>query len=147
MQEVRIEAARATEVALNFKSGSLRVESEPTGATVKRGNAILGKTPLTVPQLPPGELALALELPLWPALPFKATIAENQETIETLRLPHGRLVIESSPAGATVVFSGRALGQTPLTIERFQAGPRSSPSRPRIFPRWNSPSPSRTAAN
>ena len=39
-----------------------------------------------------------------------------------MRLPHGRLVVASNPAGATVLFGKRPIGQTPLTIERYQAG-------------------------
>lgn len=120
--EAKIEAGLTTEIAIHFKSGSLRLESLPTGATVKKSGAILGKTPLVVHDLPPGDLDLTLEYPLWPVLPFKTTITEERETAATARLPHGRLIIESVPAGATVLFSGRTLGQTPLTIERFQAG-------------------------
>jgi hypothetical protein len=89
---------------------------------VKMGTTMLGKTPLTVPQLPPGELQLTFEYPLWPVLPFKTTIAEDVEAAETVRLPHGKLVVESTPTGATVLFGKRSIGQTPLTIERYQAG-------------------------
>lgn len=121
-QEANIIAGQATEVAVQFKSGSLRVESIPVGATVKFAGTSLGKTPLTVPQLPPGEISLTLEYPLWPVLPFRVTITENQETAETVRMPHGRLVVESNPEGATVLFNRRVIGQTPLTIERYQAG-------------------------
>lgn len=121
-QETTIEAGKTAEAAFHFKSGSLKLDSLPAGATVKLGNTILGKTPLTVPQLPLGEIALTLEYPLWPALPFKVTIAENTEAAETARLPHGKLVVESFPAGATVLFGKRPIGQTPLTIERYQAG-------------------------
>jgi len=121
-REVSVEATRTTEAAVHFKSGSLRVDSLPAGATVKFGHTVLGQTPLVVPQLPPGELSFTLEYPLWPALPFKTTITEDQETAETLRLPHGKLVVESSPPGATVLFNKHPIGQTPLTIERYQAG-------------------------
>ncbi len=121
-QEVTVDAGRTTEIAIHFPSGSLRLDSLPVGAVVKLGTAILGKTPLVVPQLPPGELSLTLEYPLWPVLPFKTTITEKVETTETARLPHGKLVIESSPSGATVLLGKRPIGQTPLTIERYQAG-------------------------
>jgi hypothetical protein len=133
-QEATVTAAQTTEVAVTFKSGSLRLESLPVGATVKAGNAILGKTPLTVAQLPPGELKLTIEYPLWPVVPFKTTITEDKETVETVRLPHGRLVLESSPAGATVLFAGRPIGQTPLTIERFQAGAKKLTLQSKDFP-------------
>lgn len=133
-QEVNVIAGQAAEVAVQFKSGSLRLESLPVGATVKFAGSSLGKTPLTVPQLPPGEIELTLEYPLWPVLPFQATITENQETAATARLPHGRLVVESTPAGATVLFGKRPLGQTPLTIERYQAGNTKLTLQARDFP-------------
>jgi hypothetical protein len=119
-----IVAGQTAELALDFKSGSLRLDSVPTGATVKQGGRVLGKTPLVAPVLPPGELALALEYPYWPAHPFKVTIAEGVETAETVRLPHGRLSVASIPAGATVVLEGRNYGKTPLFWEHFPAGNR-----------------------
>ncbi|HWA24593.1 MAG TPA: PEGA domain-containing protein [Lacunisphaera sp.] len=121
-QQVEIVAGQKKELAVQFKSGSLKLDSVPVGATVKFAGATLGKTPLTIPQLPPGEVELVLEYPLWPNLAFKTTVAENVENVASARLPHGRLVLESVPAGATVLFSKRAIGQTPLTIERYQAG-------------------------
>jgi hypothetical protein len=121
-------------LSFDFKSGSLRLDSLPTGATVKKGGAILGKTPLVVTDLPPGELALTLEYPLWPILPFKATITAEQETAATARMPHGRLILGSVPSGATVLFSGRSIGLTPLTIERFQAGTKKLTLQAKDFP-------------
>lgn len=132
--EANVEAGRATDVAVNFKSGSLRLDSLPAGATVKQGQSILGKTPLTVPQLPPGEIQLTLEYPLWPALHLTTTINEGTETVETARLPHGRLVLESFPAGATVLFGNRPIGQTPVTFERFQAGTKKLTLQSKDFP-------------
>jgi hypothetical protein len=120
--EAEVAAGGTAEITLDFKSGSLRLDSLPTGATVVWGQTVLGKTPLVVAQLPPGECALTVNYPGWPPLQATVTIAENTETRESVRLPHGRLIIESGPSGATVILGKRALGQTPLTIERFQAG-------------------------
>jgi hypothetical protein len=111
-----------TVVEANFKTGSLNLDSEPSGATVKHGAEVLGKTPLMILQLPPGECPLALEFPPWPAMTFKVAITENQEATATLRLPHGKLRLESTPAGATVLQGRRTLGQTPLVMERLPAG-------------------------
>lgn len=133
-QEVSLTAGQTTEVVVNFKVGSLRLDSVPTGAMVRQGEVVLGRTPLVVPQLPPGECQLSIEYPAWPPLSFKTTIAEGRETAETARLPHGRLVVESSPAGATVLFAGRPIGQTPLTVERFQAGTKKLTVQAKDFP-------------
>ena len=120
--EATVEAGRTTELALNFPSGSLRLDSDPAGATVKQGSVVLGKTPLVIPQLPPGECELSLEYTFWPVTPYKTTITENVETTGTVRLPHGKLVLESTPTGATVRQGGGTLGHTPLTLERVPAG-------------------------
>jgi hypothetical protein len=133
-EEADVVAGQTTEVAVTFKGGSLRLDSLPIGATVKRGNVVLGKTPLVVPQLPPGEHSLSLEYPLWPAQAFKTTITQNGETAETVRLPHGKLIVESSPSGATVLFGKRPIGQTPLTIERYQAGTTKLTLQAKDFP-------------
>jgi hypothetical protein len=134
-----IVAGQTAELALDFKSGSLRLDSVPTGATVKQGGRVLGKTPLVAPVLPPGELALALEYPYWPAHPFKVTIAEGVETAETVRLPHGRLSVASIPAGATVVLEGRNYGKTPLFWEHFPAGNRKLTLQAPGFPAFELP--------
>jgi hypothetical protein len=133
-QELNIEVGRATEIAVNFKSGSLRLDSDPSGATVKQGDALLGKTPLVIPQLPPGECQLTVQYPSWPAFAYKTTITEGVDTSDTMRLPHGKLTVESSPTGATVLRGGRAIGQTPLTVEKFPAGMSKLTLQARDFP-------------
>ncbi|HVT72838.1 MAG TPA: PEGA domain-containing protein [Lacunisphaera sp.] len=131
---VRIEATKTTEATLTFKVGSLKLESNPSGATVKKGTSVLGKTPLTVAQLPPGECDLTLELPGWPVQAHKVTIAENTEAGGTVRFPQGRLRVESVPAGATIVWGRQSLGQTPLTIGPLPPGPKTFALQARDFP-------------
>jgi len=133
-QEVTVDAGRTTEVAFSFKSGSLRLDSDPTGATVRLGANVLGHTPLLIPQLTPGPCSVTLEYPSWPAATFKTTITENVEAAATVHLPYGKLVVESSPAGATVVLGGRALGQTPLMLERVSAGTKQLTLQAKNFP-------------
>ncbi len=133
-QEVNLDAGRTTEVAVNFKSGSLRLDSVPGGATVRWGEAVLGQTPLVIPQLPPGECQLFLEYPSWPVVSFKTTITENVESTGTVRLPHGKLTVETTPPGATVLLGKQALGRTPLTLERFPAGIRKLTLQAKDFP-------------
>ncbi len=132
--DIEVAAAQTAELELNFKGGALKLDSEPTGVTVKLGGNSLGKTPLTIPLLPPGECALNLEYPNWPGLTFKATIVEGQETAATARLPHGKLTVESAPAGAAVLIGGKSFGQTPLIWERMPAGPKKLTLQAKDFP-------------
>jgi hypothetical protein len=132
--EATVEIGSTAELTLNFKSGSLQLESEPSGATVKLGATALGKTPLLIPQLPVGECALSLEYPAWPAVAFKTVIAEGQESSATVRLPHGKLTVDSVPSGATVLIGGKSFGQTPLVWQRMPAGTRKLTLQAGNFP-------------
>ena len=132
--EAAVQAGQTADLAINFKGGSLRLDTDPTGATVKLGTSVLGKTPLVIPQLPPGECTLSLEYPSWRAVPYKAVIAENQEAAATVRLPHGKLTVDSVPAGAIVVLEGKAYKQTPLFFDPIAAGPKKLTLQMKDFP-------------
>ena len=133
-QDVSVDIGRSTEVVVHFMSGSLRLDSDPSGATVRLGGAVLGKTPLVIPQLPLGECQLSLEYPSWPAVTVKTIISESVESTEAVRLPHGKLMVESTPPGATVLLGGRAAGQTPLTLNPIPAGIRKLTLQGKDFP-------------
>jgi hypothetical protein len=132
--EVDVPPGRQTDVTVNFKGGSLRLETDPAGATVKLGGALLGKTPLVIPLLPPGEVLLSLEYPAWPAMPYKAAITEGQEAAARVRLPHGKLTVESFPTGATVLLGRQTLGKTPLTVDRLPVGAKKLVLQMKDFP-------------
>ena len=135
--EVEITAERQTDLTVNFPFGSLRLDSDPAGANVRWGNATLGKTPLLIPQLPPGEAQLSVEYqswPAWPAVIVRPMIKENAEAAASVWLPHGKLTVESNPTGAMVLIGGRASGQTPLTLDRFPAGTRKVTLQAKDFP-------------
>ncbi len=121
-QETTVVVGQAGALAVHFQSGSLKLDSVPSGATVRWGENELGKTPLTIPALPVGEIPLTLVLATWPNLPFKATIAEGTEASQTVHFPFGRLVVETTPAGATVQLEARVVGKTPLTLDQVPAG-------------------------
>jgi len=133
-QDADVEVGRTAEIAAAFKGGSLRLDSDPSGAAVRVGEETVGKTPLVIPDLPPGECRISLEYPAWPVLTFKTAITAEQESTATVRLPHGKLTVESSPAGATVLLGGRAYGQTPLFFERMPAGTKKLTLEAKDFP-------------
>ena len=133
-QETQVDAGRTTDVSVIFKGGSLRLDSDPPGATVRFGSAVLGVTPLVIPALPPGECQLSLKYSTWPATPFTAKITEGVESSGSVRLPHGKLTVESSPSGVTVQLGGTTIGKTPLTLEQVAAGPKKIKFQAKDFP-------------
>ena len=48
---------------IKFPYASLTVTSTPSGAVVREGHTVMGQTPLTLPQLRPGDLNLSVDLP------------------------------------------------------------------------------------
>lgn len=132
--EATVQVGQTTEAAVNFPSGSLKLDTLPTGANVRLGTNVLGKTPLLLPQLPAGECALSLEYPSWPPVAHKATIVENQETAATVRLPHGRVILDTIPSGANVLVAKAPIGRTPLTLETVPAGARKYTLQLKGFP-------------
>jgi hypothetical protein len=132
--EATVQTGQTTTVTLNLPSGSLRLDSAPTGVNVKLGSRELGKTPLTLAQLPAGETTLSLEYPSWPAVTHKVTIAENTETAATVRLPHGKVILDTVPSGATVFQGKTTLGTTPLTLDAVPAGARKYSFQLKPFP-------------
>ncbi len=132
--EATVLAGQTVELAIQFKSGSLKLDTVPSGAAVRLGQTVLGKTPLVIPQLPVGECPLSLEYPSWPALPYKAAITENQEAAATVRLPHGKLTVDSVPAGAIVVLDRKSYKQTPLFFDPVSAGPKKLTLQMKDFP-------------
>lgn len=132
--EVTVQTGQTSTLELKFPIGALRLDSAPAGAEVKLGARELGKTPLVVPQLPAGEVSLTFEYPSWPAVTQKVTVVENQETAATVRLPHGRVILDSIPSGATVLFNRRSVGTTPLTLDAVPAGARKYGFQLKPFP-------------
>ena len=132
--EATVTVGAQAEATINFKSGSLRLDSDPAGATVSLAGAVLGKTPLAVPQLPVGECKLSVTYLNWPAVPVKITIAENAETAESVRLPHGKLTVETIPAGAMILLGGKAYSKTPLFFDPLPAGPTKLTLQAKDFP-------------
>ena len=124
-QEADVAPGQVTEVSADFKSGSLRVDSDPAGAAVRIGTEVLGRTLLAVPQLPAGRLPARRGIPrMAGAVTIKTTIVENQEAAHSVRLPHGaRSSSRAIPRarGRDGSGGGRSLGQTPLTLESVAA--------------------------
>lgn len=133
-QDVTVTAGSTTEVTVHFKSGSLRLDSDPTGAKVRRGENVLGQTPLVLSPLPVGECQLILDHPALSPLTFNTVISENQESVATAHLPHGKLTVETTPSGATVLQGKTVLGQTPLVLEKIQPGPKKLTLQAKDFP-------------
>ena len=95
--------------------GSLRVTSDPPGARVLvGGDAIDGKTPLTVQRLHPGEITVLISLDGFGDVTQTVKILPGEQATMTATLPvlQGAMVVKSTPPGATVILDGAERGVT-----------------------------------
>ena len=109
---------------LSGSNGTLKVESKPVGAQVKVDGEVKGVTPLSLP-LGAGahvmEIAAGAEPRVIPiTIGAGETLAQYVELAGTSAL--GRVSIQSSPAGATVLLDGQPRGTTPLELADVAAG-------------------------
>lgn len=105
-------------------NGTLKVESKPMGAQVKIDGEVRGMTPLAL-SLAGGahvmEIAAGTEPRVIPiTVTAGQTLAQYVELVGAAAL--GRLSIQSSPLGATVLLDGQPRGVTPLELPDVSAG-------------------------
>ena len=90
----------------------------PRGTEVYLARRQLGVTPFDT-TLPCGESTLRFERRRYQTLTRKVELTTGQQNEVTIKLdrPPVSLKVTSVPSGATVTLSGKALGQTPLSVD------------------------------
>ena len=71
---------------VKFPYGSATLVTVPPGATVRNGNAVLGQTPLSLPNLRPGDMNLSFDLPPYAIERVTLTIPEFGNVSKQLTL-------------------------------------------------------------
>jgi hypothetical protein len=109
--------------------GSLRIESDPSGAEVRLNGTPRGVTPLAL-TIPAGSYTLSLqhgtsakELPV--SVTDGAATVYHVALADTARLPvleTGHLAVASDPPGSEVLVDGEARGLAPLTVRDLPVG-------------------------
>jgi hypothetical protein len=111
-------------------TGSLTVETDPSGAEVRIDDAVRGMTPLSV-TLAEGTHRLTVQrglnvkqmnVEITSSAAKAYHIAWAAPASASLPTQTGSLSVLSDPAGSAVTVDGSARGQTPLTIQGLSAG-------------------------
>lgn len=109
--------------------GTIRIESDPTGAAIEVDGSLRGLTPLTL-TLAPGQYAITVAHEGYRRT-IAAAVDAGTERVHHVSLPRspegphltgGRLQVTSDPPGATVTVDGVARGLTPISIEDLEPG-------------------------
>ncbi len=100
-------------------TGTLSVNSNPSGAQVLVEGRVVGSTPLNL-VLRPGRVDLELRLGGYQVFRTSAQIRPGETTVINADLTpvvqNGLLQINSNPQGAQVLVNGRVVGNTPLNL-------------------------------
>jgi len=107
------------------KEGTLIINSEPPGATVKINNVIKGLTPLKI-NLPPGSYNLKIEKEDYLPWNYSIVLKENSKVEKNFPLQPipktSYLTVYSDPTDAQVFLNGKSIGNTPITNYKIEKG-------------------------
>lgn len=109
---------QSLEIQLKPAWGNLTINSRPPGAAVNLDGREVGQTPLTVEALH-GTRQVELSKDGWkPAKQAVEVQAGSTVTVPEIELERldGTIIVESDPAGSSVLVNGQFRGQTPVTL-------------------------------
>jgi len=115
---------REIAVALRALPGSLRIQAEPVGATVRMNGRLLGATPLSVDTLAEGSYHMVFESEGFLPLERDVSVRSGQqsEVKGVLKVRPGTLLVTSDPPGADVFVDEKRMGVAPLSVENLAPG-------------------------
>ena len=124
---VRIKPGQKIDVRLELPRalGSVYIETEPAGAAIYvSGNKQNKNAPLTVPDLPPGNIEVQAELPGYITERETVTIIAGEMTPVTLKLhaKTGKIAITSHPDNAKWFLDGKYMGNAPDQKDGLEPG-------------------------
>jgi hypothetical protein len=104
-----------------FQYGSIAVTSDPTGLAISTNGVEIGKTPVTLQEVIPGQYTLTASDDE-NDLTADVSVAPKETATHVFIFHYGTVQLSSTPAGATVVRKGKKVGKTPLPLNHIPAG-------------------------
>ncbi|WP_320170686.1 PEGA domain-containing protein [Maridesulfovibrio sp.] len=102
----------------------LTVVSVPAGADVFVDSGRVGKTPVTINEVPTGTRKIRVVRDRYE--PFEENVYVDRGKTKNMNVSlvplFGDLEVTSEPAGATVLINGESVGNTPLSLPEFEYG-------------------------
>jgi len=103
-------------------TGTIIIDSIPSGASVYIDGILKGTTPFTTTTITTGDHAVTLKMSGYADFPSTATIPAGGEFREIYTMSCNVLSVNSVPSGASVYIDGALKGTTPYTIREIIAG-------------------------
>ena len=113
---------------ITFPYGSLSLTSTPAGATVRKGNVVLGQTPLSLSQIRPGAMDLSIDLPPYTVQRTSVTVPESGNASKQVSLEIGKDFIAACGMPMIWIPEGFWAGKYEVTQKVFEAVAKYNPS-------------------
>ncbi|HEX6564045.1 MAG TPA: PEGA domain-containing protein, partial [Chthoniobacterales bacterium] len=120
-QEVSLEADGSVTVSHAFHEVSVTLTSDPSGATISKAGAEIGKTPLTI-KLPPIPVELVSKFDTLAPVTQQVVPKLDGSTVAEFKHDYGVLAVNSNRPDAHVLVGGTDLGKAP-TEQDLPPGP------------------------
>ncbi len=104
--------------ALQLRTGSLTIESEPTKAMIYLDGKHVGTTPDSIESIVPGTHEIGVKLDGYDVWSERVNVEAGKENVLSvpLQINTGSVMIESDPAKSIIYFDGHKMGETPDII-------------------------------
>ena len=113
---------------VKFPYGSARITSTPAGAAVRRGNVVLGRTPLDLGSLKPGPLDLSVDLPPYTVERFTLAVPESEQVTKNIPLRQARDFIAACGMPMVWIPDGYWVAKYEVSQAIYEAAAGSNPS-------------------
>lgn len=121
---IKPRAATNVTATLALEPGSLMIDSVPPHAVINLDGRKVGETPYRIGKIEPGEHRIRLELADYKPWESKWTIASREESQikATMEISPGSLRLTTNPETANVIYNGKDMGKTPLSLYNLKPG-------------------------
>jgi len=113
---------------IKFPYGALSLDSAPSGATVRNGNVILGRTPLALAQVRPGKMNISVDLPPYTIQRFELNVPELGNVTRQVVLHADKDFIAACGMPMVWIPDGYWVGKYEVTQRVFEAVANYNPS-------------------
>jgi hypothetical protein len=120
-KDISISRGSVTTNKTEFQYGSIEVTSGPTGLMISTNGVEIGKTPMTLQDLKPGQYTLSAS-DGENDLMADVSVGPKEATKHAFVFHYGTVQLSSTPTGATVIRKEKEVGKTPLTLNHIPAG-------------------------
>src|ERR1035437_5456096 len=120
-KDISISRGSITTNKTEFQYGSIEMTSDPTGLAISTNGLEIGKTPVILQEVKPGQYTLTAS-DGENHLTAVVSVGPKEAAQHNFVFHYGAVKLSSTPSRATVIRKGKEIGKTPLALNHIPAG-------------------------